>query len=81
MVLSNTNNLQTDLFSFTIDGTPTRITTPGQSGPGNSGNEEVLHTLQPYLQLHLSVMPRIPSFCGGYSTGGTVHFFLALKTG
>ena len=40
----------------------------GQSGPESNGNKEVLHRaweLEPYYQMQLSAIPRIPLLFGG----------------
>ena len=42
--LWNTNNLQA--FMWPINRILKGTTSPGQSGPGSNGNEEVFHTLQ-----------------------------------
>ena len=57
VLLSNTNSSNCTHLGFNhskwlnssiwpIDGILTDITTPGQSGPGSNGNEELLHSLQ-----------------------------------
>ena len=50
-----------------IDGTLTGITTPGQSGPGNNGNEGILLTdraleVEFHYQMQFSVIPKIRHF-------------------
>ena len=67
-MLSNTNNLQTDLFD--IDETLAGIITLGQSGCGCNENEKVLYTPRaPELDLHnqikFSVITRTSTLGGG----------------
>ena len=42
IIIPNKKKLNTSIWS--IDGTLTGITSPGQSGPENNGNEEILET-------------------------------------
>ena len=55
------------MYNRTLKGS----TTLGQSGPGNNGNEKVLHTSQisrpePCYQMQFSVIPKTPPFSGSW---------------